>query len=72
MDVTALAGSNTPLTIYYTSNVLLPLTLFHSQYGIHPKTFLHLINCLCNVSSLLLSQAMIGTIKLGCYIKQRT
>ena len=45
-DLTALAGSNTTLTIYYTSNVPPPLNLFLSQYGIHTKPFLHLINCL--------------------------
>ena len=39
-DLTALAGSNTTLTIYYTSNVLPPLTIFFTQYGIHTKPFL--------------------------------
>ena len=51
-DIFALAGSNTILTIYYTSHVLPSLTLFPSQYGIHTKPF-HLINCLSNISSLL-------------------
>ena len=37
--LTALAGSNTTLTIYYTSNVLPPWNLFLSQYGIHTKPF---------------------------------
>ena len=42
---TALAGSSTTFTIYYTFNVLpSPLTVFLSQYGIHTKPFLHLIN----------------------------
>ena len=27
---------------YYTSNILTPLTLFLSQYGIHTKPFLHI------------------------------
>ena len=35
MDLTAQAGSNTTQTICYTSNVLPPLNLFLSQYGIH-------------------------------------
>ena len=33
-DLTALAGSNATLTMYYTSNFLPPLNLFLSQYGI--------------------------------------
>ena len=33
-DLTALASSNTTLTMYYTSNVLPPLNLFLSQLGI--------------------------------------
>ena len=44
-DLDALVGSNTTLTICYASNVLPPLTLFLSQYGIHSKPFFHLINC---------------------------
>ena len=52
-DLTALAGSNTTVTICYASNVLLSLIRFLFQYGIYTKPFLHLINCLCNVSSLL-------------------
>ena len=51
-NLTALAGSNTILTIYYTSHVLPSLTLFLSQYWIHTKPF-HLSNCLSNISSLL-------------------
>ena len=43
-DLTVLAGSNT-FTICYTSNILLPLTHFLSQYGIHKKPFLYLIIC---------------------------
>ena len=52
-NLTALAGSSTTLAIYYTCNVLPSLTLFISQYGIHAKPFLYLINCLCNRSLLL-------------------
>ena len=52
-DSTELAGSDTTLTIYFTSNVLSTLTLFLSQYEIHAKSFLHFINGLCNISSLL-------------------
>ena len=47
--LTALAGSNTILTIYI-SNVL-PLFNLFSQYGIYTKPFLHFINCLCNIIS---------------------
>ena len=43
LTVTALHGSNTALTIYYTSNVVLPLTPWLSQLEIHAKYFLHLI-----------------------------
>ena len=49
-DLTALTGSNTALTIWYISNVLPPLTLFFSQWGIHTKLFLHLIIWLSNIS----------------------
>ena len=45
-NLTALALSNTTLTIYCTSNV--HPTIFLSQYGIHTKPFNYLINCLCN------------------------
>ena len=48
-DLTALAGSNITLTIYYTFNVLPPLALFIFAL-FHTKLFFHLINCLCNVS----------------------
>ena len=65
-DLTALAGSNATLTIYYTSNVLPPLTLFPSPYGIHTKSFLHLIIFLCNISSFLF-QVTVGPCKLACY-----
>ena len=41
-DLTALAGSNTTLMIYYESSVLPPFNIFLSQYGIHTKPFLHL------------------------------
>ena len=45
-DLTARADSNTTLTIYYAFNVLPPLTLFLSQYGIHTKRYFLWINCL--------------------------
>ena len=61
-DSTARAVSNTTLTIYYTSNVLPPLTLFLSQYGIHTKPF-RLINGLCNISSLVF-EVTVGPCKL--------
>ena len=60
-----LAGSNTALKIYSTSNVLPPSTLFLSHYGIHTKPFLYLINILCNVSSLLF-QVTLVPFKLAC------
>ena len=66
-DLTALTGSNTTLTTY-TSNVLPPLTLFLSIYGIHAKPFLHLINCLCNISSLLF-QVAVGSCELVFFSK---
>ena len=53
-ELTALAGSNTSLSIYYKFNVLPLLNLFLSQYRIHTKPFHHLINFLCNKSLLLL------------------
>ena len=65
-DLTALAGSITTLTIYYTYNVLPPLTLIYSQYGIHSKPFLRFINGLCNINSLLF-QVTLGPCKLACY-----
>ena len=43
------------ITIYQTFSVLSPLLLSLSQYGIHTKLFLHLINCLCNINSLLVT-----------------
>ena len=64
-DLTALTGSNTTLTIYYTSDVLLRLTLFLFQYGIHTKPFFHLTNCFCNISSLLFQVTVIRC-KLAC------
>ena len=64
--LTVLAGSNTTLTTYYTSNVLSPLTFFLSQHGTHTKSFLHLINCLCNISLLLLFQVTAGPCKFVC------
>ena len=65
-DLTALIGSDTTLKIYYTFNVVPPSTLLLSQCGIHIKLFLHLINCLCNLSSLLLFQVTVGLYKLAC------
>ena len=38
-DLIALAGLNATLTIYYTSHVLPPSTLFLTQCGIHTKIF---------------------------------
>ena len=67
-DLLALAGSNTALTSYYTSNALPPLTLFLSQYEIHTNPFLHLINCLCNISSLLLFQVTVGPYKILVFV----
>ena len=64
-ELTGLAGSNTSLTINYTSNVLPPLTLFFSECGIHTKRFLHLFNHLCSISSLLF-QVTLGPCKLAC------
>ena len=49
------------------SNVLPLLNLFLSQYGIHTKSFLHLINCLYNISSLLLFQVTVEPCKLACF-----
>ena len=57
-DLPTLADSNTTLTTHYTFNVFPLLTFFLSQYWIHTKSFLHLINCLCNITSLLLFQAI--------------
>ena len=67
-NLTALAGSNTTLMIYCTFNVSLPMILFLSQYGIHTKPLLYLINCLCSISSLLLFQVMVGPCKLAGWI----
>ena len=44
-----MAGSNTILAIYHASIVLLTLTFFLSQYKIHAKPFIRLINCLCSI-----------------------
>ena len=66
-DLTALAVSNIALTLYYTSNDLPPLPHFFSQYGIHTKPCFHRINCLCNISSLLLFQVTVGPCKLACF-----
>ena len=48
--LTALTGSNTTRTIYYTSIAHSPLSGFLSQYGFHTKHLLQLINCLYNIS----------------------
>ena len=64
--MTALAGSTTTLTIYNTSNFLPTLNIFLSQYGIYTKSFLHLINCLCRISPLLLFQVMLAPCNLLC------
>ena len=61
-NLTALADSSTTLTIYYLSNVLPPLTLSLSQYGIHTNT--SLFDCLCKIRSLF--QVMVGPSKLAC------
>ena len=66
-DLTALPGSKAGLTIHYTFNVLPPLTLFFSYYGIHAKPFLHLIVCI--TSSFLLFQVMIDPCKLACLFR---
>ena len=59
-DLNALTCSNTTPMLYYTSNVLSPLNLMLSQYGIHTKPFLYLINCL------LFFQVTLGSYKLVC------
>ena len=66
MDLPALAGSSTTPTIYCASNVLPPLILFLSQYGIHTRSFLHLIICLCNIS-LSCFHITIGPCELACF-----
>ena len=64
-----LAGSNTALTIYFTSNILPPLTLFFSHSGIHTKPFLHLITFLCKINSLF--QVRLVPVKLVCLNSNR-
>ena len=59
--------SNIALTIYNTPNVLPPLILSLSQYGIHTKPFLHLINCLFNLRSLVLFQVTMDQFKLAYF-----
>ena len=70
-DSTELAVLGTSLVIYYTSNVIPPLTYFLSQNGIHNKSFPHLINCLCDISSLLfqvvVGQCTLAFFKIGIY-----
>ena len=65
-----LAGSNTALTIYFTSNILPPLALFFSHFGIHTKPFLHLITFLCKINSLLF-QVRLVPVKLVCLNSNR-
>lgn len=67
-NLTELAGSITTLTIYWISSVLPPQNLFLSQYGIHFKPFLHLINRWCNISLLVFFQVMIGPCNLACVL----
>ena len=61
-----LSGSNTTLTIYYTSNVLPPLNLFLSQYGIHIKPFLDLIIFFVEHKFLAIISSQVGPCKLAC------
>ena len=65
-DSVAPAGSNTAITVYCTSNVIPPVNLFLSQYEIQKRLLLHLINCLYNISLLLLFQVTVGLYKLAC------
>ena len=51
-DLTALAGSNTTLTIYFTSSVLPLLTLFLPSIWNLYQAFSS-SDCLCSISSLL-------------------
>ena len=62
-----LARSSTTFVSYHTFNILSPMTLFLSQYESHAKPFLHLINCLCNISSMLF-QVVLGPCKFGLLI----
>ena len=48
--LTALAGSNTTLKIYYTSIAHSSMSGFLSQYRFHTKHLLQLINCFYNIS----------------------
>ena len=64
-DFTALAGWNATLTIYYTSNVLPPLTLFLSHCWIYTKPFLHLIVCV----TFLLFQVTVAPCRLACFFE---
>ena len=54
---------------YYSYNLLYlqcspTIQIFLSQYGIHNKPFLHLINCLCIITTLLF-EVMVGSWKLA-------
>ena len=68
-DLTALADSNTTLTLSY-MQFSAALNLF-SQYEIHTKPFYHLINRFCNIRLLLLFQVMVSPYKLPCLRKRR-
>ena len=48
------------------SHIFLSLCLSLFQYGINTSPFLHLINCLCNISSSLF-QVMLGPCRLACF-----
>ena len=65
-DLTALAGSNTTLTVYYIHCAHTIDSFLLSQYEIHTKPFLHLINSLNNINLLLLFQVKVGPCKLAC------
>ena len=67
-DLTAVAGSNTTLTIYYTSNTLAPLTISSLNMEGLTKPFLHLINCLRSISSILF-QVTVGSCKFACLLE---
>ena len=47
---------------------VMPTTFFCSQYGIHTKRFRHCINCLCDISLLVLFQVTVGPYKLTFFI----
>ena len=65
-DLTALAGSNTTLTVYYIQFAHTIDSFPLSQYEIHAKPFLHLINSLNKINLFLLFQVKVGPCKLAC------